>query len=110
MMKIFRSIKSLFDGKTAFEDSLKSTGEKFISKGDVHLLVALGDIESIKTFLDRGFDINSKNSMGNTLAHIAIEFNKATIFQLCVDRNADFNIKNNEGKTVLELLKEKSIS
>jgi len=62
-----------------------------------------GDIERVKTEIAAGVDINSKNRMGWTLLHIAINKKHTEIAQLLIDKGADVNIRDNRGRSPVHL-------
>lgn len=65
-------------------------------------------LEMASWYLKQGYDINNKNSKGQTA--LIILANKATrkkSFQFLLDNNADINIKDVFGKTALDYAKEK---
>lgn len=62
-----------------------------------------GDIERVKSEIAAGVDINSKNRMGWTLLHIAINKKHTEIAQLLIDKGADVNIRDNRGRGPVHL-------
>jgi hypothetical protein len=62
-----------------------------------------GDIERVKSEIAAGVDINSKNRMGWTLLHIAINKKHAEIAQLLIEKGADVNIRDNRGRGPVHL-------
>ena len=62
-----------------------------------------GDIERIKSEIAAGVDINSKNRMGWTLLHIAINKKHTEIAQLLIEKGADVNIRDNRGRRPIHL-------
>ncbi|MHC4439981.1 MAG: ankyrin repeat domain-containing protein [Planctomycetota bacterium] len=62
-----------------------------------------GDIERVKSEIAAGVDINSKNRMGWTLLHIAINKKHTEIAQLLIDKGADVNIKDNRARSPVHL-------
>jgi hypothetical protein len=65
--------------------------------------VVEGDIDRVKSEIAAGVDINSKNRMGWTLLHIAINNKHTDIAQLLIDKGADVNIRDNRGRTPVHL-------
>jgi hypothetical protein len=62
-----------------------------------------GDIERVKSEIAAGVDINSKNRMGWTLLHIAINKKHTDIAKLLIDKGADVNIKDNRSRSPVHL-------
>ena len=62
-----------------------------------------GDIERVKSEIAAGVDINSKNRMGWTLLHIAINKKHTEIAQLLIEKGADVNIRDNRGRGPIHL-------
>eukprot|EP00092_Neocalanus_flemingeri_P032202 GFUD01035000.1.p1 GENE.GFUD01035000.1~~GFUD01035000.1.p1 ORF type:complete len:809 (+),score=203.98 GFUD01035000.1:476-2902(+) len=67
----------------------------------LHLAAAKYDLEAMKTFIENGVDVNSRNMKGETpLFHV---FGSVERVKLLVDAGADMNITNNEGASVVFL-------
>lgn len=62
-----------------------------------------GDIERVKSEIEAGVDINSKNRMGWALLHIAINKKHTDIVKLLMEKGADVNIRDNRGRTPVHL-------
>jgi hypothetical protein len=62
-----------------------------------------GDIDRVKSEIAAGVDINSKNRMGWTLLHIAINKKHTEITQLLIEKGADVNIRDNRGRRPIHL-------
>lgn len=60
-----------------------------------------GDVEGAKSALDKGADINAKNSNGLTTLMLAVNQNLKELFDLALSKKADVNLKDNEGGTAL---------
>jgi ankyrin repeat protein len=60
-----------------------------------------GEMESARTLLDAGADINQKDSDGNTALALAILNTHYDLAQFLMDRSADVNIANKDGRTAL---------
>ena len=61
---------------------------------------------SAKILLEKGADVNSKNSLGNTPLMTASENGCSIVAILLIKKGADLDLENNDGKTALELAKE----
>ena len=60
----------------------------------------LGDIDSVKQFLDGGVDINNIEILGSVL-HYAIHVNHKKVAEFLIARGADVNARNGWGRTPL---------
>ena len=60
----------------------------------------LGDIDSVKQFLDGGVDINNIEILGSAL-HYAIHANHKKVAEFLIARGADVNARNGWGRTPL---------
>ncbi|ARF02627.1 SWPV1-008 [Shearwaterpox virus] len=65
------------------------------------------DIETVKLFLEKGFNVNSKDEIDNTALHYAVLSNNNNITQLLVDYKAD--IKECDGYLLLHAVKANNI-
>lgn len=55
-------------------------------------LVKEGDIENLKTLIDTGVDVNTKDDNGFTALHYAVYHNKIDIVRFLLEKDADVNI------------------
>jgi len=71
---------------------------------DAELLRAAfnGNVEAVKSCLDRGADVNARNNNGATSLFLAAVQNRPQLAQLLLERGADGTIRNNAGKTPRE--------
>lgn len=76
-----------------------------LSTSSVYDFAMLGLIDQVKMYLDSGFDINTQNDAGNTIAHIAVANGHQEILQLCLNSGYDVNIKNENGNTIDDMPK-----
>lgn len=60
-----------------------------------------GDIETVKSLLALGEDVNQK-SLGMTPAIFAARYNQAEILELLLEKGADLSIKCDKGRTAKE--------
>ncbi len=61
-----------------------------------------GRIEQVKTLLDKGADVNSKNKLGNTPLMFAANIGNTELVKLFVKAGADVNAKSNNGKVAIK--------
>lgn len=66
-------------------------------------------LEVVKYLIENGADINAKDSNGDNLLMIALEYRELDIVKYLLEKGANVNIKNNEGKTVLDLARNEDI-
>ncbi|MHB1456855.1 MAG: ankyrin repeat domain-containing protein [Armatimonadota bacterium] len=67
-----------------------------------YLAAAHGDIETVRTALDKGADVNALDEPeGTTLLHIAAEEDHIDIVKLLIERGADTEVENGFGETPL---------
>ena len=62
-----------------------------------------GDIDRVKSEIEAGLDLNSKNRMGWTILHIAVNKKHTEIAKLIIDKGADVNIRDNRGRRPIHL-------
>lgn len=62
----------------------------------------------VRRFLEDGNDVNSRDTMGNTLLHWAAERGEVEIVKLLIDAGADVNARNRHGDSVFFMAGEKS--
>lgn len=55
-------------------------------------LVKEGDIENLKTLIDTGVDVNTKDDNGFTALHYAVYHDKIDIVRFLLEKDADVNI------------------
>lgn len=77
---------------------------------DLFLAATEGRIVTVETILDKGAEVNAKNSKGRTaLMLAALNSHKDTV-EILLNKGADVNIKNNEGMTALMYAAKKGLS
>lgn len=69
----------------------------------LNIAATQGDLESVRTLLDEGADINFQGEEGSTPLHDAIEQNHQSVIHFLVQRGASKCIKNKEGMTASSL-------
>jgi ankyrin repeat protein len=75
----------------------------------LHFAACSGNIELVSYFIDKGFNVNSKNKCSFTTAHFLCRFyrnpeNAIEILRLLLDKGADFNCISGENKNLLHML------
>ena len=60
-----------------------------------------GDINTVRSLLNKGADVNRKNKYGTTALQQAVVMNHKHVVKLLIEKGADVNAKNNEGNTIL---------
>ena len=75
------------------------TGNTFL-----HLATIDDYPELVKYFIEKGADLNMKNSDGNTPLHLAIKAKRNKIIKLLIDNKAALDITNNDGEIPFECL------
>jgi ankyrin repeat protein len=69
-----------------------------------------GDTNIVQGLLNKGVDVNAKDSNGNTVLMWAAWYGRTNIVKLLLDNGANVNAKNNFGHTTLALVKEKDVA
>ncbi len=60
-----------------------------------------GYMDTLNVFLDSGYNVNTKQSYGYTLLHIAAQDGENKVIETLVKRGADINARDNNGATPL---------
>ena len=76
------------------------TFENFNNK-DILTYIENNDIQSVKNYIDAGYDINKQDNFGYTPLMYAIHNNKIEIVKLLLNVGADIDKQNNRGNTAL---------
>jgi serine/threonine protein kinase len=64
------------------------------------------DVNKIREYLDRGFDLNAKDKDNNSLLNRAIYYGDEDVTKLLIDRGADISDRNNLTKNYLNQIEE----
>jgi len=64
------------------------------------------NVNALKSQLDRGGDVNSRDEKGETLLIYAVKRNRPEIVKMLVEKGADISAKDESGKTALDYAKE----
>lgn len=72
---------------------------------DPQLVLAIqkGDVARLKTFIDKGFDVNARDKKGDTALMAAALVGQLAVVKFLLDRGADPNTQGDRGWTALEL-------
>jgi len=62
-----------------------------------------GDLQELKTLLDRGADIDAYDKHGDTALHLAARNNHPHVVKELLDRGANMEAQNNDGWTANDL-------
>lgn len=91
-------------GKLPFE-LLIAKGAKGAEISNIYLAVYLGDISKVRDFIEKGTDVNAKNTVGDTPLHYAAKSGSAgkDIIELLIAKGIDVNAKNNKGQTPVDI-------
>ena len=76
---------------------------KNFNEQDIFKYIENRDIQSIKNYIDSGYDLNIQNEYSNTPLILATLSNKIEIVKLLLDSGADIDKQNNDGYTALIL-------
>ncbi len=82
-------------GHVALGKNNRSTLELLIAKGanftSIHLSAYQGDLDEVRSFIDKGVDVNAKNKSGETPLHKAAIRGHKDVVELLIDNAANIN-------------------
>lgn len=70
-------------------------------KNDIHGFARLGNLTALRSTVESGIDINSKNTFGSTALHCAIAEKQVQAVELLLELGADVTIQDANGMTAL---------
>lgn len=74
------------------KDDMTKLLRGLIPELDIFEAAALGDVQTIKKYLDSGADVASRSSDGFTPLHLAAFFNQPAVVSLLLDNGAEANV------------------
>ncbi|MFB8787332.1 MAG: ankyrin repeat domain-containing protein [Potamolinea sp.] len=75
----------------------------------IYEAIGKGDVNTVRNYLEEGFDANSKIP-GSTLLLLALRNNEQEVAQLLIAKGADVNAKNKNGETPLHLARSQEMA
>lgn len=90
----------LLAGCAGFSGSAKKESPVRVSLSEA---VRKGDLDQVKSCLDRGVDIEKSDRRGRTPLHIAVMVEKPEIVRHLLEHGANVNCQDNEGRTPLHI-------
>jgi ankyrin repeat protein len=73
------------------------------TKDSLHVAAEERDIDTLKSLLERGVDVNARDARNETPLHIAATKGNVDVVRLLVERGAEVDSRDNEGWTPLHL-------
>jgi len=79
----------------------KDIVELLIAEAAIHTAARLGDVDKVRSYLEKGADVNVKDKDGQTALHVAARNKRKDVAELLISRGADLNAKDGDGYTPL---------
>ena len=98
--------KNYFSSENSKEDDTIMDVNDYRDKdlnSNLHLAVKNNNVEFVQYFLNKNYNPNEKNKLGDTPLHYAIEQKNKQIIKLLIDNKGDLDIKNNNGISPYDL-------
>lgn len=84
----------------------RDLAELLIAKGaevSLHAAVRLSDAERVRSCLEKGADVNTKDAAGLTPLHVAVNNKRRDVAELLISKRADLDARDKDGSTPLVL-------
>lgn len=109
-------LKTFFEYKALNESILNNTQSEETSQtfeekhciSPLHIAIKERNVDAIIALVERGEDVNAKNSFGYTPLHWAVEENSYQLVEFLLMNGANMDIKNMWGESPLDRAKTKS--
>ena len=75
----------------------------------LHWAADRGDVEIIEFLLEKGSDVNSQDSEGQSALHYACSVGHGPVIQLLLNRKINVDIKDSDGQTAMDLIENDSL-
>ena len=75
----------------------------------LHWAADRGDVEIIELLLEKGSDVNSQDSEGQSALHYACSVGHEPAIQILLKHKIDLDIKDSEGQTAMDLIENEDL-
>jgi len=96
------------NGQTPLDSALSRNRKDIVellkakdAEGSILTTVSFGDVEVVRGCLEKGADVNAKDTDGQTALHVAVGNKRKDVADLLLSRGADVNAKDGKGYTPL---------